>query len=216
MIFARFMAIYGHKFKSCFETEDEIRIAKREWALSLSGFSEAQLVAAVDRCKETLAWMPSISEFLAIIDQLDGGDGVPTVWDAYVEACRYAGQPTTANWSHPVVYHAGKETEWFRLRTQEEREVFPVFRYHYGMVKRRFHSGEPLEEPSARALEDKRALTVCDVVKAFGDSNNISQEVAASLLYYLTKPEGSRSRANYRYKSQQKADDLGLNVKLPD
>ncbi len=63
MIFARFMAIYGHKFKSCFETQDEIRIAKREWALSIAGISESVLVRAVDQCKGSLAWMPTISEF---------------------------------------------------------------------------------------------------------------------------------------------------------
>ncbi|MFC6669407.1 hypothetical protein [Marinobacterium aestuariivivens] len=69
MLFARFMAIYGHKFKSCFETQDEIRIAKREWALSLRGYGEAELVAAIDHCKEQLAWMPTISEFLKILQE---------------------------------------------------------------------------------------------------------------------------------------------------
>ena len=72
MLFARFMAIYGHKFKSCFETQDEIRIAKREWALSLRGYGERELVSAIDHCKEQLAWMPTISEFLKILHEQEG------------------------------------------------------------------------------------------------------------------------------------------------
>jgi hypothetical protein len=40
MLFARFMTIYGHKFKSAFDDDKEIIIAKREWALSLAGYEE--------------------------------------------------------------------------------------------------------------------------------------------------------------------------------
>lgn len=216
MIFARFMAIYGHKFKSCFETQDEIRIAKREWALSIVAFSESQLVTAVDRCKETLAWMPTISEFLKILETIGAGDGVPSVRQAYMEACRYASQPTQHAWSHPVVYHAGRETEWFRLRSEEERVVYPVFSYHYEMVARRFREGEVLDQPHAQGITDNRDATLYAFIKQWSQSQSVSEEKASSLLYYLTKPEGSRARASYKKKAEQKIQDEGLDVTLPE
>lgn len=216
LIFARFMAIYGHKFKSCFETQDEIRIAKREWALSLAAFSEAQLVAAVDRCKETLAWMPTISEFLKILETIGAGDGVPGARQAYLEACRYADQPTRHEWSHPVVYHAGRAAEWFRLRSEEERVVFPIFSYHYEMVVRRFRQGELLDQPHPQAITDNRDATLYAFIREWSQSQSISEEQATSLLYYLTKPEGSRARASYKKKAEQKISEMDLKITLPD
>jgi hypothetical protein len=216
MIFTRFMAIYGHKFKSCFETQAEINIAKREWALSLSYYSEGQLVAAVDRCKETLAWMPTISEFLKVLETLGAGDGIPGVRDAYQEACRFADHPTKHSWSHIVIYHAGRETGWFRLRSEEEKLVYPVFAYHYEMVVRRCRQGESMDIPSPPALEDKRETDLYLFIKQWSQAQSLSEEQASSLLYYLTKPEGSRARERYRIKSVEKLKSMALDIPLPD
>ncbi len=69
MLFARFMTIYGHKFKSAFDDDKEIIIAKREWALSLAGYEEDVLVLALEQTKRQYSWMPSIAEFLQLMDQ---------------------------------------------------------------------------------------------------------------------------------------------------
>lgn len=215
MIFARFMAIYGHKFKSCFESQDEIRIAKREWALSLQGYGEVELVAAIDRCKETLAWMPTISEFLAILNELTGDHGLPPVKLAYEEACRYADLPSRHQWSHPAVYHAGRETEWFRLRGENEDRVFPDFRYNYQVICQRVRAGEDLSEPVPMALEDKTDNTLVEFIRRWGKENDLSPEQASTLLFYMTKPEGSQIRERFRQASAQRAENWGLNLELP-
>lgn len=215
MIFARFMAIYGHKFKSCFETQDEIRIAKREWALSLTAYHESQLVRAVDRCKETLAWMPTVSEFLKILEEVGAGDGIPPVRVAYLEACRYSHEPVGKPWSHPVVYYAGRETGWFMLRSEEERTTFGLFRYHYELVCRRFRAEEPFDMPQPKGIEDNRDATLYAFIRDWSESQSITQEQASSLLYYLTKPKGTRVRAGLKKQSMEKAARLGI-TELPD
>lgn len=215
MIFARFMAIYGHKFKSCFETEDELRIAKREWALSLAGYNESELVAAVNRCKESTAWMPSIAEFLAILRDINGDFGLPGLRDAYMEACMHADHPVRHHWSHPAVYHAGRETGWFLLRTEEESRALPSFRYHYDVICRRVREGEDLDQPVPPALENKQANTVADFIQAFTEEHALAPEEGASLLYYLTLPEGTRTRARLYRQAQEKADRRGLGIQLP-
>ncbi|GGO83040.1 hypothetical protein GCM10011348_25840 [Marinobacterium nitratireducens] len=215
MLFARFMAIYGHKFKSCFETQDEIRIAKREWALSLRGYGEAELVAAIDHCKERLAWMPTISEFLKILQDL-GTRGLPGLQSAYQEACMHAEHPTRHDWSHPAVYHAGRATGWFRLRSEEQEQVLPDFRYHYGVMVRRARDGEDLTVPVPVALPDKRDNTLVAFIERWGEEQGLAPEVAASLLYYLTKPRGSKTRERFRAHARQEAQDKGLDVELPE
>ncbi|EPJ49970.1 MAG: hypothetical protein OFPI_21580 [Osedax symbiont Rs2] len=210
------MAIYGHKFKSSFETESEMRIAKREWALSLGNYSEAELVAAVSLAKETLAWAPSIAEFIQILQQLDDAFGFPNVKQAYREACYHALQPSSHNWSHPVVYHAGRDTGWFELRSEEEKYCFPQFRYSYEIICRRFRQGEILEQPIAMAIEDKQSTTLFTFINQWAVEQNMTPEQGSSLLYYMTKPKGSRARANFKAKSQQKVDKMKLLLQLPE
>ncbi|KAA0874972.1 replication protein P [Nitrincola tapanii] len=215
MIFARFMAIYGHKFKSCFETQDELRLAKREWALSLEGFSEAELVSAVNRCKDSLAWMPSIAEFLALLREQRGELGLPSAHQAYREACLHAEHPSQHRWSHPIVYLAGKETGWFELRGEDEAQVFPQFDYVYQLLVQRVQQGEEIEMPLPKALPDQREVTVARFIQAFAQTHGLADDVAASLLYYLTKPLGSRVRERLHQQAQTQAEALGLKLLLP-
>ncbi|WP_228050796.1 replication protein P [Pontibacterium sinense] len=212
MIFARFMAIYGHKFKSCFETQNELSLAKREWALSLRGFGEPELVIAIDRCKETLAWMPSVSEFLAILREVKGDDGLPAARNAYIEACMHADRPSKHNWSHPAVYQAGKATGWFRLRSEDESQVVGDFNYHYQVMCRRARDGENLDQQVPVALEDKSDNTLVDFIQRWGEEQELEPQVAAKLLYYLTKPKGSTTRARFQQIAQQDADQLGIQL----
>jgi hypothetical protein len=210
------MAIYGHKFKSSFESGAEINIAKREWAMSLTSYSEKELVAAVSLCKETLSWAPSISEFLQILQNLNNAFGIPDIRMAYKEACFNAQHPTKHQWSHPVVYHAGKATGWFELRSEQERYVLPNFNYHYDVICRRFRQGEILDQPLPVAIEDKQTNTLFAFIEQWALSHDLSPEMGSSLLYYMTKPKGSRVRGNFKAKSQRKLNDMHLTFELPD
>ncbi len=208
------MAIYGHKFKSCFETQDEIRIAKREWALSLEGYTESELVAAIDYCKENSAWMPTISEFLKVLRNLTGDHGLPAAKHAYEEACMNAEHASTYDWTHPAVYHAGKATGWFRIRTEDTEDVFPDFRYNYEVICRRVRQGEELNSPVPVALPDKSDNTLFTFIQSWAEDNNIKPEVASKWLFYLTKPKGTQVRVRFQKLAQTEADAMGIT--LPD
>ena len=214
MIFARFMAIYGHKFKSCFETQDEIRIAKREWALSLGGYNEQELVAAIDYCKEHSAWMPTIAEFLKVLRNLTGDHGLPAAKHAYEEACLHADHPSQHNWTHSAIYHAGKATGWFRLRSEDESIVFPEFRYNYDVMCRRVRAGEQLDVSIPVALTDKSDDNLYRFIENWGKENGLKPEMASTWLFYLTKPKGSQVRKRYQAQSQIQANAMG--IQLPD
>ncbi|MBY4676660.1 hypothetical protein K6T12_08645 [Marinobacterium sp. CAU 1594] len=216
MIFARFMAIYGHKFKSCFESDAEIRIAKREWALSLRGYGEAELVAAIDHCKEQLAWMPTVSEFLAILREQQGNFGLPSPHRAYEEACRFALEPTRHQWSHAAVYQAGRETGWFELRSEPEERMFKAFSYNYEICCRRVRNGEQLDQPVQKGLPDQQDNTRIERMQAWAEAAGLEMDEASKLLYYMTKPKGSRTRARFRKQAQQQCLEKGIREPLPE
>lgn len=211
-LFARFMAIYGHKFKSTFESEDEIRIAKREWALSVASYSESELVQAVNFCKENFAWAPSISEFLNVLRKFTTDLGVPDVRSAYLEASMHASQPLKHNWSHPIVYWSGRAVGWFELRNLTEEETFKPFEYQYQLNVRRVRDGESLEIPNPIALEQKSELTQATTMLSFAKEHNLDESVACKLLYYMTLPANSRTRARQYRQAQQEADALGVSL----
>jgi hypothetical protein len=215
-LFLRFMAIYGHKFKSRFESEEELRFTKREWALSLRGYSENEVMAAVERCKAIKAWMPEIAEFLDILHEVNGDHGLPGMRDAYIEACMHAEHPLAHQWSHPAVYHAGRETGWFRLRSEEEQQVLPAFGYQYDVMCRRVREGESLQQPVPKAIENKQANTVADFIQRFTAAHELEPEEGATLLFYLTLPCGSRIRKRLQQQSQQKLDQRSAGITLPD
>ncbi len=208
------MAIYGHKFKSCFETQDEIRIAKREWALSLGGYTEAELVSAIDYCKEHSAWMPTISEFLKVLRNLTGDHGLPVAKHAYEEACMHSEHASKHQWTHPAIYHAGKATGWFRLRTEDEAQVFTDFRYNYDVICRRVRAGERLDNPVPVALPDQSDNSLFEFIQAWGKEHQLKPEVASTWLFYLTKPKGSMVRKRFQQQAQVEATAMG--IELPD
>ncbi|HSG04659.1 MAG TPA: replication protein P [Marinobacterium sp.] len=211
-LFARFMAIYGHKFKSTFESEDEIRIAKREWALSVAAYSESELVQAVNYCKENHAWAPSIAEFLEVLRKLTSDLGLPGVRSAYHEACRFADHPLEHSWSHPIVYWSGRSVGWFELRKLTEEETFKLFEYQYQLNVRRVRAGESLEIPNPIALEQKSQVTQATNMLSFAKEHNLDESVACKLLYYLTLPTGSRTRSRQFRQAQQQAESLGISL----
>lgn len=216
MIFARFMAIYGHKFKSCFETENEIRIAKREWALSLQGYGERELVAAIDYCKEHSSWMPTVSEFLDVLRNKVSNFGLLSSRAAYEEACRYALHPLTHDWSHPAVYQAGRQTGWFELRSEPQDKVFPLFSYNYEQLIVRVQNGEELDLPVVKALPDKSDNTVIEQMEAWAEEAGLDMVEATKLLFFMTKPTHSKTRKRFRQQAQQQCTERGISLPLPE
>ena len=129
MIFARFKLLYGLKFRKQYDSDDEIDIAKREWALSLEGYSKEELSVAMESCKVLHKWPPTIADFIELIP----GNNIepPDIRKAYEEAARYSDTPQKHNWSHNAVYLAGKSIGWYDLRTSSKSKSWPLFRQAY-------------------------------------------------------------------------------------
>ena len=53
MLFARFKVIYTHKFTSAYDSLEEIRLAKKEWAIVLKDFPEPIIAYALEQTKKT-------------------------------------------------------------------------------------------------------------------------------------------------------------------
>jgi hypothetical protein len=209
-VFARFMAIYGNKFKSTFDTQDELRLARREWALSLKGHDPDAIMRTVECCKERFKWMPSIAEFKEILRRMEGDHGLTPLDAAYIEACQHAHQPTRHTWSHAAVYHAGKSVGWFELRTQPDKSTRTAFAEHYQRLCERVRRGEQFAPPSAPKLENRSDSTTARTILDFGKQHKLDEAKVCQMLAYLNYPEGSRMRRTLRRNAEAEAKVLGI------
>ncbi|NLQ16707.1 hypothetical protein HGG82_03580 [Marinomonas sp. M1K-6] len=222
MLFARFKAIYTHKFASAYSTTDEVKLAKREWAIALKGFQEPLLAYAVERTKEVHAWPPTISEFLKLISTAYKAYGLADPRSAYLEACACRSDPLQYKWRHPAVFFAGSEVGWYKLKSEEERVTWPLFEQSYLKIVDRVIAGERLIIPKVIMIENKQTLSVAALASKIASDlsvttgQTVTEEQIAPLLYYTQKTYGSGVRLRYREISQQKLLKMGYKEKLPE
>lgn len=79
--------------------------------------------------------------------------GLPSEHDAYMEACQAALPKSAQPWSHPAVYLAGRDTNWFFLANNIERDTWPLFKQHYQHYCNLALRGDTLEIPEPEALD---------------------------------------------------------------
>jgi len=125
----------------------------RAWADGLSDMSEISIRMGANKCKDFVGYfhLPAFRELCRVTAE---EQGLPDPHAAYIEAAMSDGPRDRAKWSHPAVFHAGRETGWFELRTGTEKEVFPLFRRNYEIVCKRILAGEDLSIPIQKALPE--------------------------------------------------------------
>jgi len=215
MLFARFKAIYTHKFASAYSNSDEVKLAKREWAIAIKNFKEPLLAFAVERAKETYAWPPTISEFLKLINTAYAAYGLPSPRDAYLEACQCRINPLEYKWTHAAVYYAGAKTGWYNLRGDEEVKTWPVFEKNYDEQIDYIIQGQVLTVPKVPLIENHQEDSSGDLIEEFVNKTALPESEIAPLLYYLQKTKGTAIRERYRRVSQERLDDKSIDIILP-
>lgn len=157
-VFVRMTSNYGHRWSSRFASADMLNAAKAEWAWALDEFSLDEIKQGFERCFEHYEWPPSMTEFVRCCRPANEDFGLPDLEAAYREACAKSHEPNSPamRWSHPAVYHAGRQAGWHDLHCSLSG-VKNKFEKAYRGLCQRVMAGETLTLPvvSAKALEHK-------------------------------------------------------------
>ncbi|TBR44315.1 hypothetical protein CBF23_003060 [Marinomonas agarivorans] len=216
MLFARFKAIYTHKFASAYSSSDDVKLAKREWAIAIKGLPEPLLAFAVERVKETCAWPPTIAEFLQLINTAYSVYGLPSPREAYLEACQCRINPLEFRWSHAVVYHAGAKAGWYNLRAEEEVKSWPAFEKAYDELVAQVMQGQRFSIPVVPLIENQQENEFTQLMAQLMEETSLSEAEIAQLLYYTQKTKGTGIRAKYRQQSQANLASQNIHFTLPE
>ncbi len=159
-VFAIFRRNFHNQYFKAFPDENEQNIAKRLWLDSLKYFSDDVILAAAKHIVETREFLPTLHSMLVACEKLSK-KSFPDAHQAYIEACRAPSPKAEANWSHLVVYYAGKACDWYFLQSNPESIAFPVFKEKYEEICQRVNLGEKLQEPVVKQLPEE-VLTTLD------------------------------------------------------
>ncbi|UHQ56798.1 replication protein P [Microbulbifer sp. YPW16] len=152
-VFGLLKLSYHNQFNSAFPDTETLNHAKRLWLESLAAFSPAQIVAGAKRAIRQSEYLPTVHKMLQLCAA--GDNGLPEARAAYREACNAPSPKAAFNWSHPAVYHAGREANWFFLANNPEHVAYPVFAEHYRKICARVLEGDALPAPEQPLLEEK-------------------------------------------------------------
>ncbi len=159
-VFAEFEFAYHNQFHKAFQNHESLVIAKKYWLSSLEAYTPKQIVLAGKRVISTQDYLPSIAAFIRACEQGHDLFGLPSTFDAYVEACSASSPKIEFPWSHEAVYLAGKAAGWYLLANENEANALPIFRYHYEILCRRVIRGETLAVQVPEALPEKSRTTL--------------------------------------------------------
>ena len=156
-----FRVNYHNQYYSAYSDTNLLNQAKKLWSESLVRFSEAQILKGAKLCIETSDYLPTLNKMIGFCNEQLIELGLPSARDAFIEACLAASPKSAQAWSHPAVYLAGKDSDWFFLANNTEKLTFPVYDNHYKHYCHRALQGETFEIIAPEALEDHRghALT---------------------------------------------------------
>ena len=152
-VFALFRLNYHNQYYSAYPDAEQLKQIKKLWLDALADYPTEQILKGAKHAIENSEYLPTLNRMLECCQQGLSDLGLPSARDAYVEACRAASPRAAQAWSHPAVYLAGRDSDWYFLANNTERTSWPVFCEHYQHYCTRVLRGETLTMPAREALE---------------------------------------------------------------
>ncbi|GAB1265444.1 replication protein P [Aurantivibrio infirmus] len=143
-VFALFRINYHNQYYSAFTDTSLLNQTKKLWLESLSGFSSEAILMGAKRAMENSDYIPTLHKMIQFCQGDPNSHGLPDPHQAYLEACRAPRPKNTHAWSHPAVYFAGKESDWYFLSTTPEYVAYPIFKENYKRWQDKVINGEKL------------------------------------------------------------------------
>jgi len=154
-VFALFRLNYHNQYYAAYPDQTQLNQIKKLWLDALGDLPVEQILRGAKHAIENSEYLPTLKRMLECCAAGLSTFGLPAARDAYLEACNAASPKSAQAWSHPAVYLAGRDSDWFFLASEPESRTWPVFRDNYQRWCNAVLRGERLEIPAPEALEQK-------------------------------------------------------------
>lgn len=148
-LFSELQAIFP-AWRQAWPDDRSLAAAKRSW---VRGFMAAgitqieQIRYGLQQCRAAGSdFAPSVGKFIEWCRPTPESLGIPSVEQAYLQACRLAHPAANRDNAHPAVWHAACEVGLRELGSLPEQKSRPLFERAYGLTVDMLLRGEPLRE----------------------------------------------------------------------
>jgi hypothetical protein len=135
-LFLKLELSYHYQFYKVFGTDEKLKEGKKLWAQSLKNFSSITIKKATNEVISTQSYLPTLTDLIKASIDIQNDDGFPSAEEAFIEARKSYSPRSNFNWSHPIVYFAGKKTGWNILDEKDNKEAFMSFVKIYSKFKK--------------------------------------------------------------------------------
>jgi hypothetical protein len=154
-IFGLFRANYHNQYYSAFGDKNEsVGLAKKLWLAKLSDFAPQTILSAAEKIIGDSEYLPTLHKMLGACRSVSMPAGLPNARKAYQEACNKRSPKAEQQWSHAVVYLAGRDCGWHLLANEVESKALPAFTEIYQQYCDQVIRGEEFSIEPPQALPE--------------------------------------------------------------
>lgn len=130
-MFSLFRINYHNQYHAAFGDTVTVNQAKRLWKEGLQYFGNELILRAARRVIEESEYLPTLQRMLSACEASLADYGLPDPRKAYLEAANAPSPKNAQQWSHPIVYLAGKTVGWYAMSHVAENITYPAYRDAY-------------------------------------------------------------------------------------
>ena len=157
-LFLKLELAYHYQFYKVFGTDDKLNEGKKLWANSLKKYDVAIINEASEEIIHTQPYFPTLTDIVKLCEQLKKNTSLPSVDEAFIEARKSFSPRKKYNWSHPIIYLAGKKTGWNFLNEKDGRDIFYDFKKNYEHLVKAVNNGKEFSIPEDSVDEELKPL----------------------------------------------------------
>jgi len=150
-LFAKFQALYGHRWTSAIDGIEEQAVAA--WGDALAGITGEQIRAGLDALADE--WPPSAPKFRLHCLYASGVPRPDRAWQI-ITAATYKSGTLRERYEHPAVLAAAAEVDVYSLMRQDAAHVRRIFDGVYESLLQRVHEWPPERVAIAERSEPRQ------------------------------------------------------------
>ena len=157
-LFLKLELAYHYQFYKVFGTDEKLNEGKKLWANSLKKYEVTIINEASEEIIHTQPYFPTLTDIVKLCEQLKKSTSLPSADEAFIEARKSFSPRKKYNWSHPIIYLAGKKTGWNFLNEKDGRDIFYDFKKNYEHLVKAVNNGEEFFIPEDSVDEELKPL----------------------------------------------------------
>ena len=157
-LFLKLELAYHYQFYKVFGTDDKLNEGKKLWANSLKKYEVTIINEASEEILHTQPYFPTLTDIVKLCEQLKKSTSLPSADEAFIEARKSFSPRKKYNWSHPIIYLAGKKTGWNFLNEKDGRDIFYDFKKNYEHLVKAVNNGKEFSIPEDSVDEELKPL----------------------------------------------------------